>query len=123
MARFIESQSSSILSPAEPFLGRLQLLLMAIWAVIGPSGVGDRPERAIGRRTSDVARPDEPRNRERQYTAVVYFHGMGSQRRYEELSRLVHALDIYDHLRPEDPGWGRLRFIRAVLEARRSGSG
>lgn len=31
------------------------------------------------------------------YTATVYFHGMGEQRRYEEVSRLVDALDAYAH--------------------------
>ena len=29
------------------------------------------------------------------YTAVIYFHGMGSQRRYEEASRLIDAIDLY----------------------------
>jgi hypothetical protein len=29
------------------------------------------------------------------YTGVVYFHGMGDQRRYEEISRLIDALDRY----------------------------
>ena len=29
------------------------------------------------------------------YTAVVYFHGIGEQRRYEETSRLVDSLDRY----------------------------
>lgn len=29
------------------------------------------------------------------YTAVVYFHGMGSQRRYEEVSRLIDSIDRY----------------------------
>lgn len=29
------------------------------------------------------------------YTAVLYFHGMGSQRRYEECSRLIDAIDTY----------------------------
>ncbi|BBL72039.1 hypothetical protein [Methylogaea oryzae] len=33
----------------------------------------------------------------RDYTAVVYFHGMGSQKRYEEVSRLIDALDHYGH--------------------------
>jgi len=29
------------------------------------------------------------------YTAVIYFHGMGSQRRFEETSRLIDSLDRY----------------------------
>jgi hypothetical protein len=31
------------------------------------------------------------------FTAVVYFHGMGNQKRFEEASRLVDALDRYDY--------------------------
>lgn len=30
------------------------------------------------------------------FTAILYFHGMGEQRHYEEVSRLVDALDAYD---------------------------
>ena len=29
------------------------------------------------------------------HTAVIYFHGMGSQRRYEETSRLIDSMDAY----------------------------
>lgn len=29
------------------------------------------------------------------YTGIIYFHGIGNQRRYEEMSRLVDALDAY----------------------------
>ena len=29
------------------------------------------------------------------YTAIIYFHGMGSQRRHEEASRLIDALDTF----------------------------
>ncbi|MEW6241077.1 MAG: hypothetical protein ACOYZ8_16035 [Chloroflexota bacterium] len=32
------------------------------------------------------------------HTALVYFHGMGDQKRFEEVSRIVDALDRYDHL-------------------------
>lgn len=31
------------------------------------------------------------------YTAVVHFHGMGSQRRLEETSRIIDALDSFQH--------------------------
>ena len=31
------------------------------------------------------------------HTSVVYFHGMGSQRRHEEISRLIDCLDKYAH--------------------------
>lgn len=47
------------------------------------------------------------------YTAVLYFHGMGSQRRYEEVSRLVDSLDKYAHNTPDK---GFLTKIRARLE-------
>ena len=29
------------------------------------------------------------------YVGVIYFHGMGSQRRYEEVSRLIESMDGY----------------------------
>lgn len=49
--------------------------------------------------------PPAPANISRyEYTAVVYVHGMGSQRRLEELSRLVDALDRYAHHRIDDTG-------------------
>lgn len=52
------------------------------------------------------------------YTAVVYFHGMGEQRRYEEVSRLVDALDAYAHHAFHGHGQavGTLEQIRARLE-------
>lgn len=34
-----------------------------------------------------------------EYTAVVFFHGMGSQRRYESVSQLVDSLDAYINYR------------------------
>ena len=33
---------------------------------------------------------------QKHYTALVYFHGIGEQRRYEEVSRLVDELDRYE---------------------------
>lgn len=44
------------------------------------------------------------------HTAVVYFHGIGNQRRFEETSRLVDALDRYAHDNESRTG----RLIRAV---------
>ena len=29
------------------------------------------------------------------HTAIVYFHGIGTQRRHEEISRLLDAIDQY----------------------------
>ncbi len=58
------------------------------------------------------------------HASVVYVHGMGSQKRYQEVSRLVDALDQWaDENRTEDGG-GRLRGIRPRLEpCRPSGEG
>ena len=54
------------------------------------------------------------------YTAVIYFHGMGSQRRYEELSRLVDAIDKFlthsDRDGGKGGGKGLLRGIVPKLE-------
>ncbi len=47
------------------------------------------------------------------YTSILYFHGMGEQRRYEEISRLVDALDIYSH---HTEGRGILKKIRPRME-------
>jgi hypothetical protein len=51
------------------------------------------------------------------YSSVVYFHGMGSQRRYEETSRLVDCLDKY-LVRQHRGGnsLGMLRNIRVRVE-------
>ena len=57
------------------------------------------------------------------YSAVVYFHGMGSQRRYEETSRLVDCLDRYVVGRHrEGKSLGVLRDIKARVEPLRSNS-
>tara|TARA_E500000305_G_scaffold105988_1_gene104008 strand:+ start:1017 stop:2909 length:1893 start_codon:yes stop_codon:yes gene_type:complete len=37
------------------------------------------------------------RNRSWPYTAIVYFHGIGRQRRNEEISRLIDSLDHYSY--------------------------
>ncbi len=42
--------------------------------------------------------PDQPEAEQSKptgHTAVIYFHGMGSQRRFEESSRLIDAIDLY----------------------------
>jgi hypothetical protein len=48
------------------------------------------------------------------HTSVVYFHGMGSQRRYEEVSRLVDCLDKYSF--QDEDKTGVIREIHAGLE-------
>ena len=52
------------------------------------------------------------------YTAVVYFHGMGNQRRYEEVSRLIDVLDkhAHDSSSAGNTDNGRLSRIRSRLE-------
>ena len=52
--------------------------------------------------------------RHKPHTSVVYFHGMGSQRRYEEVSRLVDCLDKYAF--QDEHNSGVIRDIRAGLE-------
>ncbi|MGE3525012.1 MAG: hypothetical protein AB7I33_03735, partial [Gemmatimonadales bacterium] len=53
------------------------------------------------------------------YTAVVYLHGMGSQRRYEELSRLLDSLER--HARTHEATAGRLDLFEVRLEPPRGG--
>lgn len=36
-----------------------------------------------------------PPHRKARYTAVIYFHGMGNQRRFEEMSRLIDSIDQF----------------------------
>lgn len=55
------------------------------------------------------------------YTAVVYVHGMGSQRRFEELSRLIDRLDR--HARANDASAGTLVVMTPRLEELRADSG
>jgi hypothetical protein len=51
------------------------------------------------------------------HTAVVYVHGMGDQRRYEELSRLIDSLER--HARVNEATTGRLDLIQPKLEPAR----
>jgi hypothetical protein len=55
---------------------------------------------------------------ERPYTAVVVFHGMGQQRHYESVWRLIQALDEFVFRRADVPG---AKFIdkRLLLKTRR----
>jgi hypothetical protein len=56
------------------------------------------------------------------YSSVVYFHGMGSQRRYEETSRLIDCLDRYlvgQHRSGNSQG--TLRNIKVRVEPLRPG--
>src|SRR5262245_55277782 len=65
----------------------------------------------------DASKPRKP------YTAVVYVHGMGEQRRFEEMCRLIDGLDTYasaivrESPRPHDAAERRwLRNISARIE-------
>lgn len=42
-----------------------------------------------------MAEPSAPKPANAKYTSVIYVHGIGSQRRYEETSRLIDSLDTY----------------------------
>lgn len=59
------------------------------------------------------------------YTAVIHVHGMGSQRRYEESSRIVDAIDrhLYRAHHQDGQSVGLLRDIKPKPEPDRSGSG
>lgn len=66
--------------------------------------------------TTDTAR-QPGQNKPAAYTAIVYFHGMGSQRRYEETSHLVDQIDRYLGKQPRgDDQLGQLRGIKARVE-------
>ena len=58
------------------------------------------------------------------HTSVIYVHGIGSQRRYEETSRLIDSLDGFLSHQPADatPD-GLLRRIDPVIEPLRSAAG
>lgn len=55
------------------------------------------------------------------HVSVIYFHGMGNQRRYEEVSRLVDSIDIHlsNSYRQRGEAKGYLKGIRPLLEAAR----
>ncbi len=59
------------------------------------------------------------------HVSVIYFHGMGSQRRYEETSRLIDAIDTWlgRSRNKRDDDRGRLVAIRPRSEQRREADG
>jgi hypothetical protein len=74
---------------------------------------------ATGEKTAATgsAKPDKPAD----YSSVVYFHGMGSQRRYEETSNLIDGLDRYIGGRyRRDDAAGYLSGIDAKVEPLRA---
>jgi hypothetical protein len=81
------------------------------------------PEIAVVTATPSVSSaPEAPKGdgrlaSTRPHTAVVYFHGMGSQKRYQEISRLVDCLDKYSYANRETTG--RIYEIKAEVETPR----
>jgi hypothetical protein len=50
------------------------------------------------------------------HTSIIYFHGMGTPKRYEELSRVLDTLDRYAEAQADPTGLGKLRGQRIQLE-------
>ena len=67
----------------------------------------------------------ESGNTEAKYTSVIYVHGMGSQRRYEETSRLIDAVDAYlgNAYRQRGEKLGYLTKIKPRIEPHRIQTG
>ena len=58
------------------------------------------------------------------HTSVIYVHGIGSQRRYEETSRLIDSIDTFlTHQKADNAPQGLLRRIDPVIEPLRSAAG
>jgi len=56
------------------------------------------------------------------HTSIVYFHGMGTPKRYEELTRVLDTLDRYAYEQADPRGIGQLRGQVVKLEPSRDGS-
>jgi hypothetical protein len=72
--------------------------------------------------TTEIPGQEAPPSTQVVHTSVVYFHGMGNQRRYEEVSGLVDSLDIHAENCSRKKGIkkGSLSKIRPRLEGSRS---
>ena len=65
--------------------------------------------------------PDQPLPVKPKHTSVIYVHGIGSQRRYEETSRLIDSLDTYlTHQADAGTPQGLIRGIDPVMEPLRA---
>src|SRR5215510_4208134 len=62
----------------------------------------------MGKDSTTVDSPDRQAESRRGFTALVYFHGIGTPRRHEEISRLADALDQFAQTQ-EQGSVGRLR--------------
>lgn len=74
--------------------------------------------RNLGRLGGTLTTPiDEPVQRSDKYTAVIFVHGMGRQSQYENLGRLLKALEEHCY----EPMFGWLRQFQARTEPSRTG--
>src|SRR5688572_30045051 len=64
---------------------------------------------------------DPPPDPAQQHISVVYFHGMGSQRRQEEVCQLIDSLDRFAHDREAESALGILVGIEPRVELPRGG--
>jgi hypothetical protein len=62
---------------------------------------------------------EAPKTTRRRYTAIVYFHGMGSPRRHEQISRLTDELDLFAGGQ-DAASVGHLRDQKVLLEPSRT---
>jgi hypothetical protein len=69
---------------------------------------------------SPAPQAQNPKPPPQPHTSVVYFHGIGSQRRYEELSRLLDSLDRYANWRNDPANLGIIYDIEPRLEEPRA---
>lgn len=65
---------------------------------------------------TDQGKQGQGKHSKAHYTAVIYVHGMGSQRRNEEVSTLVDHLDKYAFKQDDFEKVGKLMHIKAHLE-------
>ena len=67
---------------------------------------------------------ERPADKPAEYVGVVYFHGMGSQRHYEDVSEIVDRLDrtAYELSHTEYPGLRLARRVARVERARDEGA-
>ena len=71
-----------------------------------------------------MAEPSASKPANAQHTSVIYVHGIGSQRRYEETSRLIDSLDTYlTHEADAGTAKGLIRDIEPVMEPLRADRG
>ena len=70
---------------------------------------------------ADSVTNEPPPDPAQQHISVVYFHGMGSQRRQEEVCQLIDSLDRFAHHREAESALGILVGIEPRVELPRGG--